>query len=75
MLFLSIVIWRLQILVITISRELRKIMNCRSLGRLEARMEAVTSMIKQIVNKHSQQNVAYARTPNVMPPRVSELSL
>ncbi|KAF8358315.1 hypothetical protein PRIPAC_93310 [Pristionchus pacificus] len=41
----------------------------RSLGRLEARMEAVTSMIKQIVNKHSQQNVAYARTPNVMPPR------
>lgn len=38
-------------------------------------MEAVTSMIKQIVNKHSQQNVAYARTPNVMLPRVSLLPL
>ncbi|GMR42544.1 hypothetical protein PMAYCL1PPCAC_12739 [Pristionchus mayeri] len=41
----------------------------RSLGRLETRMEAVTSMIKQIVNKHSQQNVAFARPSSSLVPR------
>ncbi|GMT19293.1 hypothetical protein PFISCL1PPCAC_10590, partial [Pristionchus fissidentatus] len=41
----------------------------RSLGRLESRMDAVTSMVKSIVNRHSQQNITMARPATTVIPR------